>query len=115
MDLYHVRMPKSWKGPCRVTLGLLVGNTRAHLAFHLYQEDEKASDYPIKKLWLTQSAALELKQKGFSVVPAKQPEVKAVQVKPIRQNKPVVHEEPTVKRKTKRQPKKEDAKKRSEK
>ena len=117
MVLYHVKMPLSWKGPSRVTLALTVGDTRAHLSFDLNQEDEKAPNYRAKKLWLTYEAATELSSKGFSVIRAKQPEVKVAQVKPTRHETPLIIEsddekrprKSRVKKSTKRQPTKEDA------
>ena len=84
---YHVKMPKSWKGPSKVSVRLPVGDGFSFIPFKKNQEDKAAPDYSAKTLWLEDKAAVQLKQLGFDLRKAKQPKPETKQEKPKRETK----------------------------
>ena len=61
MNRYHIRLGDKFRGPSRVSIAIKVGDRKAMVAFNKNQEDESASDFPRKTIWLQPEVALELK------------------------------------------------------
>lgn len=74
MRWYWVRLPKSTKKSRNVTIHLRLGEgTNAALRFNLFQVDKSQTDYPSKRLYISDENVAELKNLGFDVRKAKPP------------------------------------------